>query len=97
MKITDYTPRELVRMIESLEKSVDRLEAVSASKEALTGFEMQLGQKASADQLEALKDDVTKLQESNTWLFRAVVGTAITAVIGSVSSAIVGVLVGIPL
>lgn len=94
--MTEPTGRELQRMIEALEKQVARLENVSANREAVEAFKFQLGQKATREQVEALKEDVRGLQESNTWLVRAIIGTMITAVTGSVVSAIVGVIIRLP-
>lgn len=101
--MTEPTGRELQRMIESLEKQtanletqIVRLEGIAASREVLDSFKYQLGQKATRDQLEAVKEDVERLQESNTWLFRAIIGTMITAVTGSIISAIVGIIIRLP-
>lgn len=94
--MTEPTGRELQRMIEALEKQVARLEDVTATREVLESFKYQLGQKATRDQLEAVKEDVGRLQESNTWLARAVIGAMITAVVGSIVSAIIGIVIRLP-
>lgn len=101
--MTEPTGRELQRMIEALEKQTEnlgqqviRLESISANREVLEAFKYQLGQKAAREQVEALKEDVRGLQESNTWLVRAIIGTMITAVTGSIVSAIVGVIIRLP-
>lgn len=101
--MTEPTGRELQRMIEALEKQTEnlgqqviRLESISANREVLDAFKYQLGQKATREQVEALKEDVRGLQESNTWLVRAIIGTMITAVTGSIVSAIVGVIIRLP-
>lgn len=78
--MNDMSPGEVYRLLQRVEKVVERLESTAVHRA----------------EVDALKEDVSALQEANTWLNRAVIGAMITAVIGSIISAIIGVIIRLP-
>lgn len=78
--MSDYTTTELGRIVTRLEKAVEKVEERTPSRDAH----------------EALAQEVTEIKEAQRWLTRAVAGAMITAIFGSLTAAIVGVIIRLP-
>lgn len=78
--MSDYDTRQISVILERVEQKIDRLEAHAVTR----------------PEIEALRERVGEIQEAQKWLTRAVAGAMITAIFGSLTAAVIGVIIRLP-
>ena len=78
--MSEYDTRQISVILARVEQKLDRMEANAVTR----------------PEIDALRERVGEVQEAQKWLGRAVAGAMITAILGSLSAAVVGVIIRLP-